>query len=107
MAPSIVMDWMATEGQSLAECKHDNPFGILGPQPFEKEWILRVWMPEADEVTLLLNGKEKDLTNPNHPWIFETFLEKNPGNNYQIQVQRFKFIRTTNKSPDQTILQGE
>ncbi|KGG17681.1 1,4-alpha-glucan (glycogen) branching enzyme, GH-13-type [Prochlorococcus sp. MIT 0603] len=79
---------MVDEGKKLAECKNDNPLGILGPQPFEAKWALRVWMPEADQVTLILNNQEIPLTNPNHPWVFETLLEENPGSNYEVKVER-------------------
>ncbi len=88
MSPSIDMDWMAAEGIKLANCRHDNPFGVLGPQPNGDKWRLSIWMPEANEVNLLLDAEEKKLTNPNHPWIFETILEENPGSSYQINVQR-------------------
>ncbi|KGG15403.1 MULTISPECIES: 1,4-alpha-glucan branching protein GlgB [unclassified Prochlorococcus] len=88
MSAGISIDWMVDEGKKLAECKNDNPLGILGPQPFEAKWALRVWMPEADQVTLILNNQEIPLTNPNHPWVFETLLEENPGSNYEVKVER-------------------
>ena len=88
MSPSIVMDWMADEGKRLSDCRNDNPLGVLGPQPFEDKWAVRVWMPEADQVTLLLNEQQISLTNQNHPWIFETLLDENPGSNYQVNVSR-------------------
>ena len=88
MSPSIVMDWMADEGKRLSDCRNDNPLGVLGPQPFEDKWAVRVWMPEADQVSLLLNEQQISLTNQNHPWIFETLLNENPGSNYQVNVLR-------------------
>ncbi len=88
MPTSVVVDWMVNEGQKLAACKHDNPFGILGPQPFEGKWVIRIWMPEADQVELIHKKKVIKLTNPNHPWVFETLVDKNPGNNYQVKVKR-------------------
>ena len=45
-------------------------------------------MPEAQNVKLLVSGNEISTSPPNHPWIFETVLEKNPGQNYQIKVDR-------------------
>ena len=29
-----VQDWMVEDAQRLAECRHDHPFSILGPQPY-------------------------------------------------------------------------
>ncbi len=92
------MDWTANEGQQLADCKHNNPLGVLGPQPVKDKWVVRVWMPEAEEVKLLLDGEETKLSNPNHPWIFEKQLEENPGNQYQVRVQRGG-ITHTQKDP--------
>ena len=88
MGTNVIFDWIAEEGRKLAECRHDSPFSILGPQPNGKEWIVRVWMPEATDVFLLFNNQEINLTNPNHPWLFETILEKDPGTNYQVKVHR-------------------
>ena len=88
MSPSIAMDWMADEGKRLSDCRNDNPLGVLGPQPFEDKWAVRVWMPEADQVSLLLNEQQISLTNRNHPWIFETHLDENPGSNYQVNILR-------------------
>ncbi|AAQ00123.1 MULTISPECIES: 1,4-alpha-glucan branching protein GlgB [Prochlorococcus] len=96
MSTSINIDWLANEGQKLAECRHDNPLGVLGPQQIENKWALRVWMPEADAVNLLLKDGKKKLTNPNHPWIFETSLEENPGSSYQISVERAGISHTQN-----------
>ena len=31
---------------------NDNPFNILGPHKINGQWIVRVWMPEADEVNI-------------------------------------------------------
>ena len=40
MSTSIVKDCIAEEGQKLAECRQDNPLGVLGPQPLEEKWAL-------------------------------------------------------------------
>ncbi len=88
MGSSESLDWLADQGTSLAECRHDDPYSILGPQRVQKNWILRVWMPEASEVILLLNNEKKVLSNENHPWIFETKLKRNPGSNYKLKVTR-------------------
>lgn len=88
--PPISLDWMVEDGQRLAECRHDHPFSVLGPQPLGQErWVVRVWMPEADRVELLLPAQAPLLLgNPHHPWIFETELAANPGSNYRVRVLR-------------------
>ena len=86
MATSVSLDWMVEEGQKLAECKHHNPFAVLGPQPYKNEWIVRAWMPEASKVEFIFDGKTIAMTNPNHHWIFETLLNQNPGSNYKFKV---------------------
>ena len=42
MTTSVVTDWMAEEGKKLSDCKHDDPFGILGIQAFQEKWIARI-----------------------------------------------------------------
>ncbi len=88
MTISILLDSIKEDGQRLSECRHDSPFSILGPQPFKDKWIVRIWMPEANEVELLVNARKVQLKNPNHESIFEGVLEKDPGTNYQIKVNR-------------------
>jgi len=88
MTISILLDSLKEDGQRLSECKHDSPFAILGPQPFKDKWIVRIWMPEANGVELLINNRKIQLENLNHEWIFEGVLEKDPGTNYQIKVNR-------------------
>ena len=88
MTVSILLDSLKDDGQRLSECRHESPFSILGPQPFKDKWIIRIWMPEASEVELIIQQTKIKLQNPNHEWIFEGVLEKNPGNDYQIKVNR-------------------
>ena len=85
---SILLDSLRDEGQRLSECRHENPFSILGPQPFKDKWIIRIWMPEASAVELITQETKIQLQNPNHEWIFEGVLEKDPGTDYQIKVNR-------------------
>ncbi len=83
------LDSIAEDAQRLAECRHDDPFALLGPQPLaDGSWVVRVWMPEAERVELLLAGQRLPLDNPHHPWIFETVLEADPGSSYRIWVRR-------------------
>ncbi len=53
MTTSVALDWVVQDGQRLAECRHDDPFSLLGPQSHEGQWIVRIWMPEASQVELL------------------------------------------------------
>ena len=47
------LEWMVEDGQRLAECRHDHPHAVLGPQPLDNgQWVVRVWMPEADDIFL-------------------------------------------------------
>ena len=88
MTVSILLDSLKQDGQRLSECRHESPFSILGPQPFKDKWIIRIWMPEASEVELITQQTKIKLQNPNHEWIFEGVLEKDPGTDYQIKVNR-------------------
>ena len=88
MGGAAVLDWMVQDGERLANCRHDHPFAVLGPQPLEGEWTVRVWMPEADTVTLLLGDQQIPMQSPNHPWVFETKLSENPGSGYRVRVLR-------------------
>jgi len=88
MTVSIILDSLREDGQRLSECRHESPFTILGPQPFKDKWIIRIWMPEANAVELIIKEKKIQLQNPNHEWIFEGVLEIDPGTHYQIKVNR-------------------
>ena len=88
MTVSILLDSLKDEGQRLSECKHESPFSILGPQPFKDKWIIRIWMPEANNVELIIKETKIQLQNPNHEWIFEGVLENDRGTDYQIKVNR-------------------
>ena len=88
MTTSVSFDWIAEEGQRLAECKHDHPFALLGPHLHEDKWLVRAWIPEATEVVLHLDGGNTSMTNPHHPWLFEAALDKNPGKTYRLKVKR-------------------
>ena len=84
-----VQDWMVEDAQRLAECRHDHPYSILGPQSQGNGcWVIRVWMPEANSVTLLNGSEEIAMATPHHPWIFEAEVNQNPGSTYKVRVQR-------------------
>ncbi len=88
MSASILLDSLRDDGQRLSQCRHESPFSILGPQPFKDKWIIRIWMPEASAVELITQETKIQLQNPNHEWIFEGVLGKDPGTDYQIKVNR-------------------
>ena len=88
MGGAAVLDWMVQDGERLANCRHDHPFAVLGPQASDSNWTIRVWMPEADSVTLLLDGRETAMATPNHPWIFEAEVSQDPGSAYSMRISR-------------------
>ncbi len=88
MTVSILLDSLKDDGQRLSECSHESPFSILGPQPFKDKWIIRIWMPEASAVEIIMQGTKIKLQNPNHEWIFEGIIEKDPGTDYQVKINR-------------------
>jgi len=80
---------MVDDALRLAECRQDHPLAILGPQPLEGGgWVVRIWMPEAEQVELLIAGQTLAMATPNHPWVFEAALESDPGSAYQLRVRR-------------------
>ena len=78
------LDWMTQDAERLAQCNHDHPQAVLGPQQLEDgSWVVRVWMPDASRVVLLHQGHEHVLENPHHAWVFEAELSSNPGSQYR------------------------
>ena len=88
MVGTAVLDWMVQDGERLATCRHDHPCSVLGPQPCDGGWTVRVWMPEASSVTLLDGGRELPMHTPHHPWVFEADLSHDPGSSYRVRVER-------------------
>ena len=85
----VTLDWMTQDAERLAQCNHDHPLSVLGPQQLEDgRWVVRIWMPDADRVVLLKAGGEQELQNPHHPWIFEAELGNDPGCSYRLRVER-------------------
>ncbi|MEJ6585118.1 MAG: 1,4-alpha-glucan branching protein GlgB [Synechococcus sp. ChBW.bin.23] len=84
-----VLDWIVQDSKRLAECRHDHPFSLLGPQQLEPDqWIVRAWVPEAEAVELILDGKRLSMQTPHHPWVFEAQCSRDPGHNYKLKVRR-------------------
>ena len=71
----LSLEWMVDDAQRLAECRHDHPFAVLGPQPLEGGgWVVRAWMPEAEQVDLSERRPAWPMATPHHPWMFEAEL---------------------------------
>ena len=86
---SAVLDWMVQDSQRLAECRHDHPFALLGPQQLESgQWIVRAWVPEAETVELILDGERRSMQTPHHPWVFEAECSRDPGHTYKLHIRR-------------------
>jgi len=88
MGVTAVLDWMVQDAHRLAECRHDHPYAVLGPQATDDGHVVRIWMPEADSVTLLLDGREIAMERPHHNWVFEAAVDRDPGSHYRVRVER-------------------
>ena len=67
------LDWMVEDAQRLAECRHDHPFAVLGPQPLpEGGWVVRAWVPDAEWVQWIsaedMHAAPQTMETPHHPW---------------------------------------
>lgn len=83
------IDWMFADGERLATCSHNHPFAVLGPQPLaDGNWVVRAWLPDANQVWLLHQGQELEMECPHHPWLFEQVLPQEPGSGYRLRVHR-------------------
>jgi 1,4-alpha-glucan branching enzyme len=57
---------------ALAEARHEDPFGVLGPHVESKGVVIRVCLPTADGVTVMRNGSDPVPLKRRHPaGIFE------------------------------------
>ncbi len=88
MKGTLKKDWIKSEAFNLENCCNDNPFKILGPHFYENQWVIRVWMPEAVDVSVIFKGTKYLTTNPNHKWLFEAVLPENPRAEYQVNISR-------------------
>ena len=88
MIETIQADWIKSEAINLENCCNDNPFKILGPHFYEEQWVIRVWMPEADEVKINFKNDTYKAETINHKWLFEAILPENPSSNYEIYISR-------------------
>ena len=58
--------------EALAEARHDDPFGVLGPHVDARGVVVRACLPTADRVTVLRNGSAPVSMKRRHPaGIFE------------------------------------
>ena len=88
MKEKLQKDWIKSEASNLENCCNDNPLRILGPHFFETYWVVRVWMPQANEVNISFKGKQYQTNTPNHKWLFEAILPQDPGSGYKVIVHR-------------------
>ena len=88
MTNTLQIDWIKSEAFNLENCCNDNPLNILGPHQIQNSWVIRVWMPEADQVSISFKNQEVATTNPNHKWLFEAYVPEDPQSNYSINVLR-------------------
>ena len=88
MIETIQADWIKSEAINLENCCNDNPLKILGPHFYEEQWVIRVWMPEADEVKINFKNNTYKTESINHKWLFEAILPENPNHNYEINISR-------------------
>ena len=75
--------------EALAEARHHDPFGVLGPHVDARGVVVRVCLPTADRVTVLRNGSAPVSMKRRHPaGIFEASI---PGLNaipdYRLEVK--------------------
>ena len=91
--PVSSLDWMVEDAQRLAECRHDHPFAVLGPQPLaDGGWVVRAWVPDAEWVQWI-SGEDPQATplpmqTPHHPWLFEQVVDRDPGCYYRLRIRR-------------------
>ena len=88
MRETIQADWIKSEAINLENCCNDNPFEILGPHYFEGQWVIRAWMPKADEVNINFKNKTYKSETINHKWLFEAILPEDPKSNYELNISR-------------------
>ena len=88
MIETIQADWIKSEAINLENCCNDNPLKILGPHFYEEQWVIRVWMPEANEVKINFKNNTYKAESINHKWLFEAILPENPNSNYEIKITR-------------------
>ena len=98
MIETIQADWIKSEAINLENCCNDNPLKILGPHFYKEQWVIRVWMPEADEVKINFKNKTYKGENINHKWLFETILPEDPNSNYEIIISRGGITHTQHDS---------
>jgi 1,4-alpha-glucan branching enzyme len=61
--------------EALAEARHDDPFGVLGPHVESQGLVIRACLPTADRVAVVLNGSAPVPMKRRHPaGIFEACI---------------------------------
>jgi len=98
MTQQLQLDWIKSEASNLENCCNDNPLKLLGPHLIENNWVIRVWMPEAEEVSIVFKNQILKTKTPNHKWLFEAIVDDNPHTNYEVNVLRGG-IKHTQRDP--------
>lgn len=95
MSPTITSDQV----DQIVWNQHQDPFQILGPHLIEQNgkasWVVRVYLPNADQVTVLCpqDRMEYPMQAQHHPHFFECTIEVPELKNYQLRVQEHEHER--------------
>lgn len=95
MSPTITSDQV----DQIVWNQHQDPFQILGPHLIEQNgkasWVVRVYLPNADQVTVLCpqDRMEYPMQAQHHPHFFECTIEVPELKNYQLRVQESEHER--------------
>jgi 1,4-alpha-glucan branching enzyme len=83
---------LASSIQALLECRHENPFSLLGPQPGQREARVRAYLPFGKKAWVVDGAQREALPMQRiHPaGLYETALPNTqlpqPGN-YQLRIE--------------------
>ena len=97
MTNTLQIDWIKSEAFNLENCCNDNPLNILGPHKNEDSWVIRVWMPEADQVRILfLNTIETSSASGIQTLITQLFSTKcGPSSFRGLSLQQFSRLEAS------------
>jgi 1,4-alpha-glucan branching enzyme len=74
---------------SLIHSEHHNPHSILGIHPHSlEERIIRIWRPDAEQISIEINGKIVGMTRVHPAGLFEAVVPQHVGSNdYRVYHQ--------------------
>ena len=58
---------------------HGDPFRVLGPHRLKKGWVVRAFLPQASEASILLEGKTLPMEKTDAQGLYTACLEQDPG----------------------------